>query len=276
MENKVILESSLLDAVKGATLFYPCSGMDLFTPVEIFSSHIDDFWLVDRGYFAPGHQDTRGSGYDAPADEQPPVLKGKSDYEFIEKSIEGPPSWNWHDRDIEPCLVTEKYLHRPTESHITVRRRRGYGYSAFRKEKDISPLGVFFYRGDSMGEGGSGNIWFTKEHLAEICYKLVDKGLIVTDSCGSIYRGIKGNWGCFDLGAYSRPDSMTPDYILEEAKKRSFSQVGCQFNCVGYLGHWRGPTLVWQVKKVSRIPRNPGPYPLSKYQEAPRVKSIFR
>ena len=249
MENELILESSLLDAVIGATLFYPCSGMDLFTPVEIFSSHIDDFWFVDRGYFAPGHPDTRGSRYDAPADEQPPVLKGKSDYEFIEKTIEGPPSWDWNNSYIEPCLVTEKYLHRPTERHITVRRRRGYGYSAFRNEKDISPLGVFFYRGDSMGEGGSGNIWFTEEHLTEICDRLMEGGLIVTDSCGSIYRGVKGNWGCFDL-----PDSMPPEEILEAAKTRSFSQVRRRFNCVGYVGYWKGPTLVWQVLRESGPP----------------------
>ena len=242
MENNLILESSLLDAIRGAKLFYPCSGMDLFDPIDLFSGYIDDFWFVDRGYFCPGHQDTRHYGYDAPADEQPPLLKGKGDYLFIERAIRGPAVWGRNNGDIEPCLSTEKYLHKPTNRHIYIRRRRGYGYSAFRTEKEISPLGIFFYRGDSIGEGGSGNLWLAPDHLAEICSKIIDGGLIVTDGSGSWRRNIRRRWCCHKTGR-----AMSPEEMISAA--RPFAGFGCRFTCRGYVGQRYGPTLVWQVRK---------------------------
>jgi len=240
-----IADESVFESVRGKALFYPCSGMDLMPPIALFSNYIDDFWFVDRGYFSPGHQDTRfgKERYDKAADKQPPVLDGKDDYDYLGKEIRGAVSWNWMDRDIEPCLVTERYLHKPTGRQITVRRRRGYGYSAFRTEKDISPLGVFFYRGDSMGEGGSGNMWFKSDNLIEICSMMADGGFIVTDGSGSGFRSVRKYW------SYSgRYDSMSPEELVLAAKP--FARFGFRFACVGYAGKRYGPTLIWKVAKL--------------------------
>ena len=240
-----IPDKSVFKSVRGKTLFYPCSGMDLMSPIALFSDYIDDFWFVDRGYFSPGHQDIRFSEekYDRAADRQPPVLDGIDEYVFLGKDIRGPVSWKWMDPNIEPCLVTEKYLHRPTGRQITVRRRRGYGYSAFRTEKGISPLGVFFYRGDSMGEGGSGNMWFKSENLAAICSMMSEGGFIVTDGSGSGYRSVRKYWSYG--GQY---DSMSPEELVLDA--RPFTRAGFRFTCVGYAGERYGPTLIWKVSKV--------------------------
>jgi hypothetical protein len=51
-----IPDESVFESVRGKTLFYPCSGMDLMSPIALFSNYIDDFWFVDRGYFSPWHQ----------------------------------------------------------------------------------------------------------------------------------------------------------------------------------------------------------------------------
>jgi hypothetical protein len=173
-----LLPPEILDNLESPVLFYPCSGNDLAVPIEAFSPAITEFWFVDHGYFSPGHQDTRHYGYDVAAGLAAPVLVGNAAYEHLDTSVEGPPEWRRQDRDIIPCIRSERYRHRATGRVITIRRRRGYGFSAFRKE--IDRLGVFFYRGDSLGEGGSGNLWLASDHMREVCAKLVDGGLIVT------------------------------------------------------------------------------------------------
>lgn len=171
MSERFIITPETWLSVVDSTLFYPCAGQDFFTAINLFSPFVTDFWFVDRGYFSPGHQDTRLYGMDAPADQQLPLLgrKRNSSYQFIEKCIVGPPTWNRDIRDIEPCILTETYLHRRSSRLIRIHRRRGYGVSAF--EKEITSLGVFFYRGDSQGEGGSGNLWMYSKRINAICEK---------------------------------------------------------------------------------------------------------
>ena len=169
MKGHFVLGKEQLERVKDSALFYPCSGNDLLTPIELFSPYVTDFWFVDRGYFSPGHQDTKFYGFDVSANKQRSVLEENSRYELLAKEVVGPPTWSPENRDITPCILTKTYRHIQTEREIKIRRRRGYGYSAFRSE--INALGVFFYRGDSHGEGGSGNLWLKDEHIDEICNK---------------------------------------------------------------------------------------------------------
>lgn len=191
MKERFIITQKTLLSVENSTLFYPCAGNDFFVPIHVFSPFFTEFWFVDRGYFSPGHQDTKYYGLDAPADQQPPLLQRHPDYGLIDTDIIGPPTWNWHIGDIEPCILTETYLHLPSSRLIRIHRRRGYGISAFKKE--IGSLGVFFYRGDSEGEGegGSGNFWLYSKRIQDICEKLIDGGLIVTD--GSQHSERKDN-----------------------------------------------------------------------------------
>jgi hypothetical protein len=235
-----LLPPEILDSLESPVLFYPCSGNDLAVPIEAFSPAITEFWFVDHGYFSPGHQDTRRYGYDVAAGLAAPVLAGSPAYEHLDTTVEGPPEWRRQDRDIIPCIRSERYRHRATGRVITIRRRRGYGFSAFRTE--IDRLGVFFYRGDSLGEGGSGNFWLASDHMREVCAKLVDGGLIVTDGSNtgggrSYSRLAEWHWSATD-----RREVV--------AKAGSFSVDGRTFTCVGYLGQRYGPTLVWQVRKL--------------------------
>ena len=261
------IESYIKRKITGMSLYYPCAGEDYEIPIEIFSPYITEFWFVDIAYFSPGHPNGRftHTNIDTPADQARPVLAGNRSYKLIEKQIQGSPTWDPGNTDIEPCILTETYIHLPSGREVRIKRRRGYGFSGFRKE-NIEPLGVFFYRGDSAGEGGSGNLWLNTEHLKEVLDKLVDGGLMVLDgSDGSMYhRKASGPyhplWYHYDSEEFrhlprsirrSRRcryyDKATPMEILK--RKRPFvDPFGNTFKCIGYAGERYGPTLIWQIR----------------------------
>lgn len=241
------LQQEVREKISGSTLFYPCSGHDLFVPLRLFSPWVTTFMFVDRGYFTPWSGDTRSYGFDVPADQIPPLLEKEPGYRLLDKHIRGPVSSPTGYRDIEPCLLTETYLHIETGRSIRVQRRRGYGFSAFRTE-EIQSLGVFFYRGDSPGEGGSGDYWLGTDHVYEICEKLIDGGLIVTDgsqASGTEYKYLGGfAWAERKKLKKKRPIPQE-DYVKE--KKTFFDKSGRRFECIGRVGDRGGCTLLWQV-----------------------------
>ena len=239
-----MLTEDVLSTISGSTLFYPCSGTDLLVPVRIFSPFVTNFWFVDRSYFSPGSQDfRRGSAFDAPADMAAPVLQNDRHYRLLEMTPRGPVSWDPSDPEIDPCVLSERYQHIPSGEYICIRRRRGYGFSAFRTE-NMHPLGVFFYRGDSAGEGGSGNLWLARDHLDEVCDKLIDGGLIVTDGCN---HGHPHGHQYEELWKFEQDPGDARDIVksakpFTDRRKRSFTCIGC-------AGRRYGPALIWQVRK---------------------------
>ena len=245
-----ILGIEALAAVEDTALFYPCSGTDLDVPIRLFSPFVTEFWFVDRGYFTPGHQDTKRCGFDRPADEVESVLGKNADYQLLRTDIDGMPYWSLYSRDIEPCILTETYRHQPSGKTIRVRRRRGYGFSAFRS--DIRQIGVFFYRGDSQGEGGSGNLWLNPKHVDEVCAKLLDAGLFVTDgSQRKRWRNSTSSGAYHQLSKYNiEKCPMTPEELVASTKSFTDSK-GRTFTCIGYAGERYGPTLIWRVGGAS-------------------------
>jgi len=232
-----------LEVMQDRFLFYPCSGGDLVTPIRLFAPHIHSFWFVDTAYFRPGHQDTRHIGLDRPADEIAPVLADHSDFKLEQVSITGPATWPCHGtgHEIEPCIRSETYKHRHTGQTITVNLRRGYGYSGFIND-DLGELGIFFYRGDSWGEGGSGAHWL-HSHMDVICSKLVEGGLLVTDG-PSKWSSRRGRYGFFCNNRYYSPQELAKNPPEHTDSK------GRQFRCIGYAGRRYGETLIWRVSNV--------------------------
>ncbi len=109
----------------------------------------------------------------------------------------------------------------------------------------ITPsLGIFFYRGDSLGEGGSGNLWLIPDHLDEVCDKLINGGLIVTDGSN---HGSYGHTEYEELWNQSNASGSMEEII--KSAKRFMDKRGRSFTCVGYAGKRYGHTLIWQVKK---------------------------
>mgnify|MGYP001164048401 CR=1 FL=1 len=253
MKERLILDREILERINNSKLFYPCSGDDLKIPIKLFSPYVTDFWFVDRGYFSRGHSDTKDYRFDVLADKQRSVLYADRQYKLLNTEINGPPNWHPGDKDITPCILSETYRHIQSNREVTIHRRRGYGFSAFRDEKEIDKLGVFFYRGDSFGEGGSGNLWLKPDRLDKVCNKLIDGGLIVSDGSDGCPRHRKNRGIYKELWKYHQKEvSQCPEELIKDMK--SFTdREGRRFSCIGYVGRKYGPTMIWQVHKKCPI-----------------------
>ncbi len=242
MIKQVLIEKEQLEKVQDTALFYPCSGSDYLVPIEIFSPYVTDFWFVDRGYFSKGR----------PADKAPPVLGNDARYELLSKKIAGPsicPSSSHDIHDITPCVLTECYRYFENDKIIRIHRRRGYGFSALRTEAAIGTIGVFFYRGDSQGEGGSGNWWLEQEHLDEVFAKLIDGGLLVLD--GSDGKPCIRKYGIYKeicKYAWNTSIALTPKKLVDSMKVVTDHKKR-EYRCVGHAGMRYGPTMIWQVRQ---------------------------
>lgn len=231
-EPSSFLDPGAMEAIRGGTLFYPASGQDLAGPLAAFLSHIDDFWFVDRGYFVH-----RG------ADRGHPVSLRQAGFRFEGCEIEGPPLSVEERRVdergrpypyIQPCTRTDRYREVDSGRMVRIRRRRGFGQ---RSIELVPRIHVFFHRGDSPGEGGSGLAWWSRRWKDLVLDRLVDGGLVVTD--GSLCPG--------PLARFHRADTP-PDEAFRLSKP--FTRWGRLWTPVGWLEARYGPTLVWRVEAV--------------------------
>ena len=217
------LPDEVLEHLRTGNLFYPSAGDDILTPIEVFSSRLSNFWFVDIEY----------SGQ--------PLLENNPDYQLVsnQKRIVSGETLVKH-KPFEIEVYQETYERRQDQRRITVYQCKGYGYDAFRTllKSQQTQLSVFFYRGDSPGESGSGFYWLKKARLKNILEVLEDYGLIISDGSNAI-REISTFHRCSGLGS--------------EAQERvqPFTFAKRRFECVGYLGEKYGPTLVWQVRRIS-------------------------
>jgi hypothetical protein len=240
-ENSYLLPAHCLSTLKNTRLFYPCSGDDALPAVQLFADTVTDFHFVDWAYFRPGHQDSRHTRLDRPANCQPALLRDQADFELLQVEIDGPVSAPSSGREFAPCVLTEHYQHSPSGNEFRVHRHRDFGENAF--DCGIPRLGVFFYRGDSTGEGGSGVDWLATKRIGNICEQLIDGGLIVTDGSQSDYdRAYRPLWQYFGRRNGGHRDWVRSGYSFAD-------DCGHTFNCIGEIDYRYGPTLIWQVNK---------------------------
>lgn len=174
------LTDSVLENLRDGCLFYPCAGDDVLLPVELFAPFITDFVFVDKAYFDPSDQDGRYMTFGRPVKSAVPALERHPAYALVEVKI-------WRSRPDEPqyrywlgpCQRTEIYTHLPTGRIIRLHRIRDAGFRAFTRMP--IKFQVFFYRGDSEGEGGSGNHWLSERWVEAVLSRMTDQGLVVTD-----------------------------------------------------------------------------------------------
>lgn len=236
-----LLPADCLSRLKNASLIYPCSGDDALPAVQLFAATVADFHFVDWAYFRPGHQDSRYSGLDQAASRQPALLRDQTDFELLQVEIDGPVTAPSSGREFAPCVLTEHYRHVPSGNEFRVHRHRDLGENVF--DLGIKRLGVFFYRGDSTGEGGSGVDWLAGKRIGNICEQLIDGGLIVTDGSQSDYDdAYRPLWQYFGRHNGEHRDWVRNGFAFTD-------DHGHIFNCIGEIGYRYGPTLIWQVSK---------------------------
>jgi len=251
MFNDFVLDKKYLETVKGMTLFYPCCGNDCANAIELFSPYMSEYWLVDLG-FMPNFRIPANSGYIFKQE-----ARVRPDTAFIsQKDRENGKSY---DR-LRPFVITDTYTHEPDGRTVKIHRCKDYGFTAF--EREITSLGVFYYRGDSQGEGGSGDVWLNAEMWDKICGKLVPGGLIVTDGSWEggpwrdnvAYCELNKNW--------FKEEKDLPGDIGEliRSYKPFTDDKGRKFTCVGFAGYRYGPTMIWKVDKSQGISALPSRY----------------
>lgn len=239
---------NILSNIKDGVLFYPCSGPDYDFPIKVFVPYVTKFYFVDlfeynhlKYYNIRGNPDNEFKSY-------------KSNSNFLKRQCQWKkakrigPIYSEHryipiNKDnkkekisfIKPGVRKETYLHLNSNTEFEVNYCRGYGIFAF--FKFIDKLDVFFYRGDGLGEGGSGAFWNCKPSLSCVLSKLKDGGLYVTDGSNTMNR--KSNF----LKAYINNITIT----------KPVKRYGFFWEKIENLYSDRYPLYAWQLKKNPEI-----------------------
>ena len=242
-----------LSPLAGNCLFYPCSGADLLTPMALFADKVASFCFADRGYFRPGNQDTRHHGLDIAVAEAGPILAPHEEWLLRHRTFEKAEAHDDDDDDFDHdgrhrgiARLTETYHHKASGTEFRVLRSNEDARKVFDALRE--PLGVFFYRGDSLGEGGSGILWNDMPMMERVLRKLVNGGLLVTDGSnpGEERRRSVGR----NLPVLQARDMRSAEEGLDWIGYTFKNSLGRRLTCVGYAGQRYGATLIWQVVRI--------------------------
>lgn len=207
-----------------------------------FIDDIDEFWFVDLDSLPGLHRFDKASiddcGYLFEAHPRLQALSYTTEGELggdIQYRQDGTTK-KWY-RWLAPCIRTETYAVTGTDRTIRVIRKRGFGIYTLMNA--LPYIDIFFYRGDSEGEGGSGDPWYRPDIFRQVLDKLADGGLFVTDGSNMKYRNPWDHLRAYAGLREHRTELVRPFQVLER-----------RFECVGFAGHRYGLTLVWKVNRI--------------------------
>jgi len=251
------IDPAALASIPVPTLYHPCCGNDLEQPLSIFMNHISWFVFVDKAYHNP-------TGYKVRYDSAPRFLS-RAGYKRTERTeARLDPDFVARKRMfecyIEPISVNEKWIGKKDKRSLTVTFRKGSGINSLLGPSDnrlpLGEIGVFFYRGDSFGEGGSAIPWGTKKegpgrsgkYLLDLVLERMPPGaLLVTDGSNMHLRRRRTDrhspWYPLTAHGWSRTE---PQRAFQTARP-FFTPFGRLMTPVGYAGLRYGPTLAWRV-----------------------------
>jgi hypothetical protein len=202
-----------LDLPKGA-LFYPCCGSDTHTPISEFANCVESLHFADP--FAPPGL-PRSIAKDVELVDVPHIGS-------IVRSVSEPVS----------CMLSGK----------TAIVHASDGFLALWQY--IPDLSVFYYCGDSPGEGGSNQRWLEPVLFHYVLSRLYDGGLIVTDGSNCGYTD-----DVLDIIAPWNRFMGTPPFSPATVGE-SFQYASRTFTYIGSLDKHseRRPVSVWCVRRA--------------------------
>jgi len=178
--------------VPEGVLFYPCAGYDSLEPIELFGSLVDNMVFADIRDVKLPHPNCDMIFYH---NVKSRVYKEKSQGE-IHRGIIEEVHINLENRNLDISRSLNNYFSINLGSIRTVNRSKKIEWFLEDKSKiklttikndgflsllTLNDISVFFYRGDSPGEGGSGQWWFSPQLFKILTSKLVNGAIIVTD-----------------------------------------------------------------------------------------------
>ena len=221
--------------IDNGILFYPCCESDIAGPLFLFQDYINTFYFVDFN-FTINRMNPSGKIIGDIIEpfilEQESITEIKSAPQTIEYEMSDNRTRFYRDK--EPKIYTFIYGNKDNNDlkyELNLYKRFGI-FALYYLHKKID---LFFYRNDSLGEGGSGNYWNTHPSITLVLSKLKNGGYIITDGSNSF--GSHGDY------KFIR--------ILEEDK---IDRYGNQFQ---YIGKFVNRNRMWDDNKVWRIWKNP-------------------
>ncbi len=198
-------------------LFYPCAGADFTEAIETFIATVDSFWFVDDRAYQRRVPRLKGYWKHVPLDDMHVAGAEVRRFELTSAEFGKTVDVNFasgDSREVFAALV----------------------------DSNSVELAVFYYRGDSCGEGGSGICWLSEQccdkdgpgYLSTVLNALHKPGLIVTD----------GSNGHESLRKFHNNMDAITDAHRQLA---SFTAEGCRLTPIGTAGLKYGPTIIWQV-----------------------------
>lgn len=192
-------------------LFYPCTGLDIIEPIELFADTIREFHFADLIPFT------------LPSIPKESLLASSK---IIKQGYLNP---KLYQIIID---VNNKYL--------TINWHQTDAIKVLEKLNNIS---VFFYRGDSIAGSGSGIYWLGKELFSKILTKIVNGGLIITDGSNPDEDYKIHPWK--ELYLHSQLGHFSDNRII---KPNNFTYNNRCFTCLGPLGKRYGTVYAWKVE----------------------------
>ena len=223
--------SELMDVtVPKGQLFYPCCGHDTMYPLWLFKGMIHTFHFADPNRIALPNVENLSDFNERPDQITTQDTLDKQLYIVRQKST--------------PSYYIERWEQRDSKKRMDVFSHLSDGANVLENLKSIS---IFFYRGDSIGEGGSGIMWFGPELFNKVLDKLVDGGLIITDGSNPDKKHLLTKWkSLYEHSHWDFPD------LKEGEKPANFTYDWKKFTCIGKIGERYGDVYVWQVHNISK------------------------
>lgn len=240
-------------------LLYPCCRDDTFEPIKLFIDTVSEYHFVDtkRSILLPileckpnrpKEERCRVEGLEKRHVIPSSIIKSidmeGTEWRVVNKKILD----ELNELEIEPVgyrnresfTKMEEWAYTPDDKRrIKIYRHRQDGLVKFMEFDEVA---VFFLRGDSSGEGGSGQEWFQPKIFDLIIDKLVDGGFIVTDGSSYYDWSIDEPWK-----PLYKKDKDSWDCDLE--KPKDFSYKDRRFICIGECGQGYGTVYLWKVEK---------------------------
>lgn len=135
--------------IPAGSLFYPCSGNDFNLPIEVFSNCVSEFHFADAFSRSYGHNN---------------LVKNVvcKEVPWVGRIALGETS------QFKKVIDKSKAIFHCKDGLLTLL-------------DDIVDLSIFFYRGDSTGEGGSNQLWQGPVLLDYVLMRIQDGGLLCAD-----------------------------------------------------------------------------------------------
>lgn len=222
----------------GKVLFYPCAGFDVLHAIETYLPEVRTFYFADKYRF-----------------DGKPLLNTERRYRDGELEFEDFSNryrlQSTREIDLK-AIFSARQLHRRSSVFLETYERlsdnvtfyvvqcNGAG-EAFFKTFFVDAgqkLDVFYYRGDSMGFGGSGVFWLGENLLSAILQQLNNDGRVTTDGSQSDCSEIRSTLGFYHLQR---------NYDLATGPT-SFVFKQWQFERKRIFEPRYGPTIEWHVR----------------------------